>query len=175
MPYQQMEASATCCAGPLRTHVEKGAFVIAVIGMVWSVVLAILAPFRPIGMLAVLGIEMCHLITFAVCLFIVIAQRKRNAAYYMPYLIYMGIALVCTSLTIVGLVVLTIAAPQSLIDEFNKVYPELKLDVHKFRLILGFGALFYALATAFWAWVYSIVYRAYKYIKAGQSDAGPSV
>jgi len=108
-----------CCCN--RMHVEKGAYLIAFVGAVFSAALAVVHFFT-------LNFVACAFCLFGliVCLCIIWAQKKRDPGLYLPYLIVNAIGIVVGFMNLIFLIVMIVVLPEFYVhfiqDKYEKAY-----------------------------------------------------
>uniref|UniRef100_A0A915CUB9 Lysosomal-associated transmembrane protein 4B n=1 Tax=Ditylenchus dipsaci TaxID=166011 RepID=A0A915CUB9_9BILA len=113
-----------CCCG---THVEKGAYIIAIVGTV-------LTGLSLLSNILILNYP---------------AIKRRETWMYLPYLILTGIALVLLALLAIFLIVMAVV----------------RNEIESAAIIVAVCIVCFSLNL----WFYSVIYRAYKYMKDEQS------
>uniref|UniRef100_A0A914IDF2 MARVEL domain-containing protein n=1 Tax=Globodera rostochiensis TaxID=31243 RepID=A0A914IDF2_GLORO len=150
----------TFCCGPFRTSVETGTYLVAILGFVLELIVAIydFAKFHSVlpGLFPLLSA-----ISY---LSVVFAQKKNNPSLFMPYLLVEGIGLVFNMLVCITIATITILVPQEIVDELNK-RSEKPITREMLRPNLIVCLIIVSLYFAMTAWFYSIIYRAYKMLK----------
>uniref|UniRef100_A0A915DQ69 Uncharacterized protein n=1 Tax=Ditylenchus dipsaci TaxID=166011 RepID=A0A915DQ69_9BILA len=158
-----------CCCG---THVERGAYIIAIAGSVLAV-LSLLTNIQQLNYPLLSG----TIIQIALYLSIIYAQKRRETWLYLPYLILTAIGLFLLTLFIILLIVMSILMPASWINvmqDSDRVgisgtgFKE--QDVQSImRIATAAIAAIYIVFFSISLWFYSVVYRAYKYMQDEQS------
>jgi len=156
-----LDAGYRCCCGTF--HVERGAYWIAVVGLV----MCALSLFPSI-LLSSWSSVVSLVISVLIYVGIIVAQRKQQPQWYLPYLILNGIGIVLIPLYIilcaVAMVYMSEFFHQLVKPDDYKPYTEEQV-IFGARIILGVAIVAMAISEALSIWFESVVYRAYKFMK----------
>ena len=146
-----MDSRFHCCCGPFKTHVEKGALVIAIVGAFMNCASA----FVPGESASTIVMYFLNALLF---LSIIVAIRKRKSKLFLPYLVIEAVGLCFAVLAVIYLMLVS----HSLLEEHEGESAESKRHMQ-----IAFVALIVAfcLNLALNFWFYTIIYRAYKFMR----------
>uniref|UniRef100_A0A915ET63 Uncharacterized protein n=1 Tax=Ditylenchus dipsaci TaxID=166011 RepID=A0A915ET63_9BILA len=162
--YNSDDNKYRCCCS--RFHVERGAYIIAILGIAFGVLgficSILLSEYES-------GLTSAFSLLFYVS--IIFAQRKQNPSLYWPFLIFNAIGITLIAIYILVLVALLILDPevwQNYVEssQANK-QTEYVIGSHLFT---GFMIFFFAMSEVVSVWFQMVVYRAFKYMKMTHSS-----
>ena len=161
-----------CCCG---VHVERAAYFIAYVGAILSGI-SIFYNFLVMNIFGMLN----GFISIFLYLSIIHAQKRREPWRYMPYLIISGIGLFFSMLFILFLVGAEVFMPEFFEhfseEKMRELFPNWNKDTIQklIRIFVGTYLFIVTLNFVISAWFFSIVYRAYQYLKEEQSSSLPA-
>ncbi|KAI1714624.1 hypothetical protein Ddc_11344 [Ditylenchus destructor] len=159
-----------CCCNSC--HVERGAYLIAIVGIVFSALALV-------GAVVMLkwGNVISGIIGILLYVSIIYAQKKQNPSLYWPFLIFNGIGIVLIGIYILVLAVMFFMVPkawQDFIDPEIESMEESKKEQIILAVRVGTAVLIvlFAISEFLSVWFQCVVYRAYQYMKMTHSSLG---
>ncbi|KAI1698894.1 hypothetical protein Ddc_18852 [Ditylenchus destructor] len=157
-----------CCCNSM--HVERGAYIIGIVGMVLS----------GLGLVgAAVELKWDHAIGSVLSLLlyasIIYAQKKQNPSLYCPFLILNAIGIVLVAIYILMssvLLALSMAIPENSLskESLDGVTQDQIIAATRIGIIMIMAM--FSMFLIFSAWFQYVVYRAYKYMKMTQLNLG---
>ncbi|KAL3101051.1 hypothetical protein niasHS_001511 [Heterodera schachtii] len=169
--YGDVAAGPTCCCGPCRARIETAIPVVALIGFLCQLFVAVVY-FYHYGQCDYVDYCFAFILLGPVCLaaaiaylVVVFAQRERNPSLFLPYLFIMPVQLLITLSLCVWLLVIRekILGPQILPHRGGFAFTIILVDDY---IMMLFTELF---PLVFHSWFYSLIFRAYKKTKQQKS------
>ncbi|KAI1702354.1 hypothetical protein DdX_15536 [Ditylenchus destructor] len=155
-----------CCCNSM--HVERGAYIIGIVGMV-------LSGLGVVG--AAVELKWDHAIGSILSLVlyasIIYAQKKQNPSLYWPFLIVNGIGIVLVAIYIIMsavLLALSMAIPENSLSEETLDGATQDQVIAATRLGIVMVMAMFSAFLIFAAWFQYVVYRAYEYMKMTQMN-----
>jgi len=169
-----------CCCG---VHVQKAAYIVAIVGIALT---ALTLAGSALGRMYEAPLWKKHavspvysILTKAVsilaCVAILYTKKKQNPSLYLPFLITQALVMAVIALYIILLLLLIIASSSSSSSSAVSGSGSGGRSVEQqqrsaFHLSNGATLLIFTIALVFYCWIYSLVFRAYKFANDEQHE-----
>uniref|UniRef100_A0A914D8M2 Lysosomal-associated transmembrane protein 4B n=1 Tax=Acrobeloides nanus TaxID=290746 RepID=A0A914D8M2_9BILA len=145
------------------THVRTGAFIVAIIGVVFGLIQLLSASTPCLNSGIVKYNILCGLLTIFVNSLVICADQKEKPWAYLPYIIFKGLVILFYAFVVIVLLIIGIFAPSDAPTIFSGKTPE--EQIMAVRIVFISGAIVLLIFNAFLLWFASIVFRAYQYMR----------